>query len=70
MMWAVLISLHLSTVPGAVEAMNFIKEDIKPVIELARDWGIKACLAATSSQAIIVLDKRFLDWGLDNFFNQ
>lgn len=39
-MWAVLISLHSIAVPGAVEAMNFIKEDIKPVIELAMNGGI------------------------------
>lgn len=37
MMWAVLISLHLITVPGAAEAMNFIKEDIKPVINFSFD---------------------------------
>jgi hypothetical protein len=61
MMCAVLISLHSIAVPGAVEAMNFIKEDIKPVIELAIDGGIKAYLAATSTQAFIVLAKRFLD---------
>ena len=61
MMWAVLISLHLITVPGAAEAMNFIKEDIKPVIEFSMDWAIKAALAATSTHAFIVLCKRFLD---------
>ena len=41
MMCAVLISLHSIAVPGAVEAMNFIKEDIKPVIELAMDGVLK-----------------------------
>ena len=59
MMGAVLISLHLITVPGAAEAMKFIKEDIKPVIEFSMDWAIKAALAATSTHAFIVLAKRF-----------
>jgi len=49
-----------SPVPGAAEAMNFIKEDIKPVIEFAMDWGMQAALAATSTHAFVVVCKRFL----------
>lgn len=62
-MLAILLSLQLaaSPVPGAVEAMNFIKEDIKPVIQFAMDWSMQAALAATSTHAFIVLCKRFLD---------
>ncbi len=60
-MIALLVSLHLLTVPGAAEAMNFIKEDIKPVIEFSMDWAMKAALAATSTHAFIVLAKRFID---------
>jgi hypothetical protein len=60
-MIALLVSFHLLTVPGAVEAMNFIKEDIKPVIEFSMDWAMKAALAATSTHAFIVLAKRFID---------
>lgn len=61
-MLAFLFSMYLSsTVPGAVEAMNFIKEDIKPVIQFGMDWGVKAGLAATSTHAFIVLCKRFID---------
>lgn len=60
-MWALFISLQLMTVPSAAEAMNFIKEDIKPVIEFSMDWAMKAALAATSTHAFIVLAKRFLD---------
>lgn len=60
-MWVLVISLHLMTVPSAAEAMNFIKEDIKPVIEFSMDWAMKAAMAATSTHAFIVLAKRFLD---------
>ncbi|MEG4323672.1 MULTISPECIES: hypothetical protein [unclassified Microcoleus] len=60
-MLAVLFSMYFSTVPGAAEAMNFVKEDIKPVIQYSMDWGVKAGLAATSTHAFIVLCKRFLD---------
>ncbi|MEG4501583.1 hypothetical protein QUB05_30715 [Microcoleus sp. F10-C6] len=60
-MWALLVSLHLMAVPSAADAMNFIKEDIKPVIEFSMDWAMKAALAATSTHAFIVLAKRFLD---------
>jgi hypothetical protein len=60
-MWALLVSFHLITVPSAAEAMNFIKDDIKPVIEFSMDWAMKAALAATSTHAFIVLAKRFLD---------
>lgn len=60
-MLAFLFSTYFATVPGAVEAMNFIKEDIKPVIQYSMDWGVKAGLAATSTHAFIVLCKRFLD---------
>lgn len=60
-MWFLVISLHLMTVPSAAEAMNFVKEDIKPVVEFSMDWAMKAALAATSTHAFIVLCKRFLD---------
>lgn len=60
-MIALLISFHLMTVPSAAEAMNFIKEDIKPVIEFSMDWAMKAAMVATSTHAFIVLAKRFLD---------
>lgn len=64
-MWALFVSLHLitipSNVPSAADAMNFVKEDIKPVIEFSMDWAMKAALAATSTHAFIVLAKRFLN---------
>ena len=60
-MWSVLISLHLMSVPGAVEAMDFINQDVKVVIQYAMDWGMRVALAATSIHAFIVLAKRFLD---------
>ncbi len=60
-MWSLFISLHLITVPSAAEAMNFIKEDIKPVLEFSIDWAMKAALAATSTHAFIVLAKRFIE---------
>lgn len=60
-----LLSFYLLTPPSidgsAAQAMDFIKEDIKPVIEFSMDWGMKAGLAATSTHAFIVLCKRFLD---------
>lgn len=60
-MWAALISLHLMSVPGAAEAMNFINQDVKVVIQYAMDWGMRVALSATSIHAFIVLAKRFLD---------
>lgn len=60
-MWAALISLHLMSVPGAVEAMNFINQDVKIVIQYGMDWGMRVALAATSIHAFIVIAKRFLD---------
>ena len=60
-MWVALISLHLMSVPGAVEAMNFINQDVKVVIQYGMDWGMRVALAATSTHAFIVLAKRFLD---------
>lgn len=49
-----------STAASAAQAMDFIKEDIKPVIEFAMDWAMRGALAATSTHAFIVLCKRFL----------
>ncbi|MEG4326722.1 hypothetical protein QUB37_26925 [Microcoleus sp. AT3-A2] len=65
-MWsAAFLSIYLMAAPSisgsAAEAMNFIKEDIKPVIEFSMDWAMKAALAATSTHAFIVLAKRFID---------
>jgi len=61
-MWGLVLSLYLLATPtSAVDAMNFIKEDIKPVIEFSMDWAMKAALAATSTHAFIVLAKRFID---------
>jgi len=53
--------LMASNIPGAAEAMNFINEDVKAVVEFGIDWGMKAALAATSTHAFIVLAKKFLD---------
>ncbi len=60
-MWSVLISVHLMSVPGAVEAMNFINQDVRVVIQYSMDWGMRAALGATSIHAFVVLAKRFLD---------
>jgi len=54
-------SIAASNIPGAAEAMNFINEDVKAVVEFGIDWGMKAALAATSTHAFIVLAKKFLD---------
>ena len=54
-------SIAASSIPGAAEAMNFINEDVKAVVEFGIDWGMKAALAATSTHAFIVLAKKFLD---------
>jgi len=48
------------TIPGAAQAMDFIKEDIKPVVQFAMDWAVQAALAATSTHAFVVVCKRFL----------
>ncbi|MEZ2318848.1 MAG: hypothetical protein ACBR15_07505 [Microcoleus sp.] len=62
-MFALLFSSFLLTSPGIdpTAAMNFIKEDIKPVIQFSMDWAMQAALAATSTHAFIVVCKRFLD---------
>lgn len=60
-MWSVFISLHLMSVPGAAEAMNFINQDVRVVIQYGVDWGMRVALAATSIHAFVVLAKRFLD---------
>jgi hypothetical protein len=60
-MWSVLISLHLISVPGAAEAMNFINQDVKVVIQYSMDWAMRVVLSATSIHAFVVLVKRFLD---------
>lgn len=60
-----LISTNIATAPSiagsAAQAMDFIKEDIKPVIKYSMDWAIQAAMAATSVHAFIVLCKRFID---------
>ena len=40
---ALIIAGTPSSVPGAAEAMNFIKEDIKPVIEFAMGDASCSC---------------------------
>lgn len=64
-MFPVLLFLHLLTTPSidssAAQAMDFVKEDIKPVIEFAMNWGMQAALAATSTHAFVVVCKKFLD---------
>lgn len=57
----ILAALIISTIPSAAESLNFIKEDIKPVVEFAMDWGMQAALAVTSTHAFVVVCKRFLD---------
>jgi len=60
-MYLVLSLYLLSTpVPEASEAMNLIKEDIKPVVEFSMNWSVKVALGITSTHAFIVLCKRFL----------
>lgn len=54
-------SIAASNITGAAEAINFVNEDVKAVVEFGIDWGMKAALAATSTHAFIVLAKRFLD---------
>ncbi len=54
-------SIAASNIPGAAEAINFVNEDVKAVVEFGIDWGMKAALAATSTHAFIVLAKKFLD---------
>jgi hypothetical protein len=56
------LSLYLLSTPvsGAADAMNLIKEDIKPVVEFSMNWSVKVALGITSTHAFIVLCKRFL----------
>lgn len=49
-----------NTAASAAQAMNLIRDDIKPVIEFAMDWAMRGAMAATSTHAFIVLCKRFL----------
>lgn len=57
---AALIIATTSTATSAAQAMDFIKEDIKPVVQFAMDWAVQAALAATSTHAFVVVCKRFL----------
>lgn len=63
-MISLVLSFYIAVSPGitgsAVEAMNFIKEDIKPVIQFSMDWAARCALAATSTHAFIVVCKRFI----------
>lgn len=63
-MLSFLASLYVLTTPStaasAAQAMDFIREDIKPVIQFSMDWAMRGALAATSTHAFIVLCKRFL----------
>lgn len=57
-----LAALIIATSPvSAAQAMDFIKEDIKPVVQFAMDWAMQAALAVTSTHAFVVVCKRFLD---------
>lgn len=49
-----------NTAASAAQAMDFIRDDIRPVIEFAMDWAMRGAMAATSTHAFIVLCKRFL----------
>jgi hypothetical protein len=52
--------LLTTSVPGAAEAMNLIKQDLKPVIEFSMNWSVRVALGVTSTHAFIVVCKRFL----------
>ena len=58
---ALVIASSPSIASSAAQAMDFIKEDIKPVVQFAMDWAVQAALAATSTHAFVVVCKRFLD---------
>ena len=54
-------SIAASNIPGAAEAINFVNEYVKDVVDFVIDWGMKSALAAKSTHAFIVLAKKFLD---------
>ena len=57
-------SLLLSTSSidrSAAAAMKFIETDVKTVIDFSMDWAMQAGLACTSTLALIVIAKRFID---------
>lgn len=62
--WFHFSSYYLLDAPNiaanAAQAMNFIRDDITPVIDFAMDWAMRGAMAATSTHAFIVLCKRFL----------
>jgi hypothetical protein len=49
-----------STAASAAQTMDFIRDDIKPVVQFSIDWAMRGALAATSTHAFIFLCKRFL----------
>lgn len=57
---ALIIATSSTAVPGAAQAINFVKDDIKPVVQFAMDWAVQAALAATSTHGFIVVCQRFL----------
>jgi hypothetical protein len=64
-MLGVLVSVYLLTSPNSIadsaaRAMDFVKEDIKPVVQFSMDLAMRGALAVTSTHAFVVLCKRFL----------
>ncbi len=61
---ALSVSLLLSTSSideSAAAAIKFVENDVRIVIDFSMDWGMQAGLAASSTLAFIVIDKRFVD---------
>jgi len=64
-MLAFLFSFSLLTVPPTIpspeQTTDYIRNNMLPVIQFATDWGTTAGLSLISTQAFLVVCKRFLE---------
>ena len=47
--------------PSASEAIDYLHSNVQPVVEFATQWGAAAAMSLTSTQAFLVVCKRFLE---------
>lgn len=55
------VLLTVPTVPSPEQTTDYIRNNMLPVIQFATDWGTTAALSLISTQAFLVVCKRFLD---------
>ncbi len=51
----------VATVPRAADSIAYLQTQVQPVIAFATEWGSTAALSLVSTQAFLVVCKRFLE---------